>query len=308
MHSSAPDLTRAESLRILRESQNIGVVELAKHVNLSPAQILQLESGVLAAGQRSLFYTPAIEEKAAIRIAQKLGADPQSLWGGVVDPASAKKPGKPDLQLVDALAALLKKQAMAQAMDASDRSFSWKWLFISLMALWVAGSVGFYGQQVLEWVHRQAVQDAAPIVLAPVSTEQTASLATPELPGVSPMTLTTFTQAQHTLTDKSLAGTLCDSHAPQTTLRVGQPTKTGNSLHVVAMADLVICARDGLGKQTALKLKAQESRTLWGKAPWSLHVENPSPSDLHMFFQGNKVHWPEGAVHGVILKEVPGDF
>jgi len=77
-------------------------------------------------------------------------------------------------------------------------------------------------------------------------------------------------------------------------------------VHVVAQADLVMCVRDGSGKSMPVNLKAQESRTFWGKAPWSLRIEKPVP--MHMFFQGQKIYWPEGDVSGVILKEVAGDY
>lgn len=308
MQASTPDLTRGESLRKLREAQNIGVLELAKLVSLSPAQIIQLESGDLAAGERSLFYTPAIREKAAIRIAQALGGDPKTLWASSGNDSSAAPSLLPDLQILDDLAALLKKQSMAQEMGASDRRFSWKWLFMALLTLWVAGAVGFYGQQVLEWFHVRPVHEGAPLALTSISAEPPPAL-TPAEPTLTAVpAVAAFTPTQVAVSDVPQADALCESQAPQTTLRVGQPSKAGSSVHVVAVADLVMCVRDGLGKQTAMTLKAQESRTLLGKAPWSVRVEKPLPSNLYMFFQGQKLYWPEGEAHGVILKEVAGDF
>lgn len=307
MNASAPDLTRAESLRKLREAKNIGVHELAKLVNLSPAQILQLESGVLAAGERSLFYTPAIQEKAAIRIAQELGADPQTLWASSDNTAPAQPAVLPDLKILDDLAVLLKKQSMAQEMGASDRRFSWRWLFFVLMALWLAGAAGFYGQQVLEWFHLRPVHEAPPFALAPAPVESAQVLAPPEttVPAASVDAAPAEPQATEVL---SQADALCDSPSPQSTMRVSQASKAGNSVHVVAIADLVMCVRDGQGKQTALTLKAQESRTLLGKAPWSVRVDKPLPTKLYMFFQGQKLYWPEGELSGVILREVAGDY
>ena len=71
---------RGEQLRQLRESQGITVPNLARHVHLSSAQILQLEYGDVLPGKRSMFYSSAIEEIAAIKLAKALGADPQALW------------------------------------------------------------------------------------------------------------------------------------------------------------------------------------------------------------------------------------
>jgi transcriptional regulator with XRE-family HTH domain len=75
---------RGEQLRQLRESQGISVSNLARHVHLSTAQILQLEYGDVLPGKRSMFYSSAIEEIAAMKVANALGADPQSLWNNSV--------------------------------------------------------------------------------------------------------------------------------------------------------------------------------------------------------------------------------
>ena len=256
-----------------------------------------------------MFYTPAIQEKAAIRIAQELGADPQTLWAGSEDADAAPTAVLPDLKILDDLAVLLKKQSMAQEMGASDRRFSWKWLFFALMALWMAGAVGFYGQQVIEWYQVRPVHNTASFSLAPAlaPTESSQAVAQPEPTVAIPSAVGAVAETPATSV-VSQADALCDSPSPQSTMRANQASKAGNSVHVVAIADLVMCVRDGLGKQTALTLKAQESRTLLGKAPWSVRVDKPLPTKLYMFFQGQKLYWPEGEFSGVILKEVAGDF
>jgi transcriptional regulator with XRE-family HTH domain len=307
MNESFSDLARADFLYKSREAQNIGVHELAKRVNLSPAQIHQLESGTLAPGQRSLFYTPAIEQKAAIKCAHALGVDIQTLWSGSEKAAAPHATFLPDLKILDDLVVLLKKQSMAQEMGESDRRISWKWLFIALVGLWMAGAMGFYGQQVLEWSQERHGQNAAPLSLAHAlaPTESTQASAQPEPTVDMLFAAVAETPAASVV---SQADALCDSPSPQSTMRASQASKAGNSVHVVAIADLVMCVRDGLGKQTALTLKAQESRTLLGQAPWSVRVDKPLPTKLHMYFQGQKIYWPEGELSGVILKEVAGDF
>lgn len=316
MNSSSPDQTRGELLRNLRETQNIDVADLARLVNLSAAQVRELESGGPAAGERSLFYTTAIKDKAAVKLTQALGADPKTLWGQP-EPVTAQDPAAlPDLQILDDLAVLLKKQAQAQEMGAHDRRFSWVWLLGGFAALWVAGAVGFYGQQISQWMHSLRVEKsavpavttpAAPVVptapLHPVlAPAESASSAAAVLVPAEPEVATAPATAASPVTS------LCESQAPVTTLRVGQPSKAGNSVHVVATGDLVVCVRDGLGKQTTLNLKSQESRTVLGKAPWTLRVDKPMPPNFHMFFQGQKLYWPAGETLGVSLKEVAGDF
>lgn len=301
MNPPSPDRTRGELLRSLREAQGMDLSDLARQVNLSVGQLLQLETGDLPPGERSLFYTPAIKDKAAMKVAQALGADPQTLWGS---PVSSSAPGAavlPDLQILDDLAVLLKKQAQAREMGAGEHRFSWKWVFGAFGALWLAGAVGYYGQTVSAWVnaHKPVSTPAAaapvsatamPEASSPVNVAVAASENAPAVQDLSPTT----------------AEALCDNKNPQTTLSASQPSKSGGSVHVVALAELVMCVRDGAGKSMPVTLKAQESRTFWGRAPWSLRIEKPVP--MHMFFQGQKIYWPEGDVSGVILKEVAGDY
>jgi len=285
-------------LRSLREAQGMDLSGLARQVNLSVGQLLQLESGDLSPGKRSLFYTSAIKDKAAIKVIQALGADPQTLWGDQSFPSGSVPEVPPDLKILDDLAVLLKKQAQAREMGASDRRSFRKWLIVGLGVLWLVGAVGYYGQFVSSW----------PIAHKPfMSTAQAASLKLQE--SAVPVSLAAVESeptvvAQDTVTVGAQA--LCDNNAVQTTLSASQPSKSGASVHVVAQADLVMCVRDGSGKSMPVNLKAQESHTFWGKAPWSLRIEKPVP--MHMFFQGQKIYWPEGDVSGVILKEVAGDY
>ncbi len=310
MDSSSPDRTRGELLRGLREAQNMPVSELARLVNLSTAQVLQLEKGDLGGAERSLFYTEAIKEKAALKIAQTLGADPQMLWGSTVLGASQDENRMvlPDLQILDDLALLLKKQSQGPEMGGGDRRFPWKWAFFLLASLWLAGAVGFYGQNFWSWF--QAQKESAHVGSPQQSTEF--SLAPPVSPALmaspvagpsEPAPLQSQSVARGG--SRSHAEDLCRSNAALTTIKPSQPSKGSDSVHVLALADLVMCVQDGAGNQTPVTLKAQESRTFRGRAPWSLRIEKPVP--MHMYFQGQKFYWPEGEMNGVVFREAPGD-
>jgi len=283
-------------LRSLREAQNMDVSQLARQVNLSSGQVLQLEAGELAPGERSLFYTAAIKEKAAIKLAQALGADVQTLWAVQISPIQDMG-ALPDSQILDDLAVLLKKQSQAQELDTAERRFSWSWVAGLLFALWLAGAIGYYGQSVSAWFQAQKILESAP-ASAPGET-MPAPLSTSDAPA-APMVLPASDIAA------SPTDVLCEIQAPQTTVTPSQPSKAGNSVHLVALEDLVLCVTDGTGKKTPLSLKAKESRTVLGKSPWQLRVEKPVP--MHMFFQGQKIYWPEGEPSGVRLKEVVGDY
>jgi transcriptional regulator with XRE-family HTH domain len=303
MNIPSADRTCGSLLRSLRQASGMEVSELARLVNLSSAQVLQLESNDLEPGQRSLFYTPAIQQKAALKVAKVLGADLNVLNGAPQEPSSKSAPFVQDLQILDDLASLLRKQSQAKEMTARASSFSWKWVVAVFSSLWLAGAIGYYGQGVTVWLN---APHSAKIDLAPAVSPAAEPPSEPLIVSAVPQPVASegvLDSADITLVN---ADALCDSKAVPFSLTASQPTKYGHTVHVVAVSDLVICARDGSGKIMSATLKAQESRTFVGKAPWSLHIQNPN--SLHMFFQGQKIYWPEGGHRDVVLKEVSGNF
>jgi transcriptional regulator with XRE-family HTH domain len=74
MSNPHADRVRGALLQEWRVSQQLAESELAVLSNLSVAQILQLEGG-----GHSLFYTPAIKESAARKLACLLGGDPEAV-------------------------------------------------------------------------------------------------------------------------------------------------------------------------------------------------------------------------------------
>ena len=104
MSNPISNRVRGELLREWRFSQNWDVVELAKRVNLSIGQIQQLETG-----GTSLFYSMAIRENAARKVAAMLGADLHSVIRIDDEPAT---PG-PESKVVDDLIELSRQRAQA---------------------------------------------------------------------------------------------------------------------------------------------------------------------------------------------------
>jgi len=95
---------RGELLREWRFSQEWDVVDLARRVNLSIGQIQQLETG-----GTSLFYSEAIRENAARKVAAMLGADPQMVIR--MDDEAAVTGS--ELNVVDDLVELSRQRAQA---------------------------------------------------------------------------------------------------------------------------------------------------------------------------------------------------
>ncbi|MBM3361443.1 MAG: helix-turn-helix domain-containing protein [Betaproteobacteria bacterium] len=62
----------ADELRARRQAAGLDLVVLARRLSLSPAQLMQLETG-----QDSLFYSPAIRRQAALKVCRYLDAQIQ---------------------------------------------------------------------------------------------------------------------------------------------------------------------------------------------------------------------------------------
>lgn len=130
------DRVRGELLCEWRTSGQWELWVLAQSANLSVAQIRELESG-----GSSLFYTPAIKEAAARKVARLLGGDPDA----VIDKHSdAPAPVLPSV--VDDLVALTsKKPPFTSGWSAPWHHAVWLYLPAVLM-------LGFYASQ---WVHEK---------------------------------------------------------------------------------------------------------------------------------------------------------
>jgi transcriptional regulator with XRE-family HTH domain len=130
MSNPSTDRVRGELLREWRVSQQCDVTALASRANLSVAQILQLESG-----GTTLFYTPAIKENAARKVANLLGGDPSSVIRPMDDTAWAGGPSVME-ELVELS---LQRAKAAQAPSFFSRPLRWL-LGLLTMALLVVGS------------------------------------------------------------------------------------------------------------------------------------------------------------------------
>jgi transcriptional regulator with XRE-family HTH domain len=124
-----PNRVRCELLREWRLANNMETGVLARKAILSQGQILQLESG-----ETSLFYSQAIQEKAARKVALLLGGDPD-LVIRADEPSNDTALTQPTV--VDALIALKKRQGHSVAGGWRFRPSMW-----GVSALLLVGGVG----------------------------------------------------------------------------------------------------------------------------------------------------------------------
>jgi len=292
------DRVRGELLREWRVSQRCDVTALASRANLSVAQILQLESG-----GSTLFYSPAIKETAARKVANLLGGDPSSVIRPVDDMPWVDGPS-----VVEELVELsLKRVKAAQAPSVFSRLSRWvlgSLLTIVLLLvgsalvlhLFSVGGVRSMWQASSFLALASSPEIAAPVSALPISEPAGAAVTVP-------VTLAAPAEPIPLAAEKASSGTdLCEKNQAATVLTPASPSKAGDMVYVVAQKSGVICVVDGAGRSNVLSLKLSESRSVYGSAPWRIHFEQPEQAQL--FFQGVRLRLPDASVTTVALQEV----
>lgn len=289
-----------ELLRNLRETQAVDINVLARQVNLSVRQLQQLESDEMASGERPLFYSDAIKANAAKKVALALGVNLQELTAPSLK-VSSPAHELPNMQVMDDLAELLEKQERARQAGQQTHLKSSR-LAGAALALCLAGALVWHFQnsffaRLSGWnfaTWQTTLVSVAPDGPArePVAAQMTAAIALPV--GADQEESLSSTEA------------LCTRPASGAVLKAATPSKAGNMVHVVAQADAAVCLQDATGKKFPMNFKSQESRSFYGAAPWTVHLDKAS--SVQVFFQGQRLRWPQGEQASFTLQEVQGAY
>ncbi|PUE35616.1 RodZ domain-containing protein [Limnohabitans sp. Jir72] len=291
-----------ELLRNLREAKSMEISAIARRVNLSVAQLRQLESDRLAPGEKALFYSEAIKANAAKKVARALGADLDALVAAqdsATATATATTNDVHDKQVMEDLAQLLQKQARAQQVGQGRAFFRVKWLWPVLALCVVTALLWSFQKSLFEFEWHIAAPATPPVsdaLTVPAVVPVSEAAATVDLPVL----------AMSEVTSVSPAEALCTLEVTTAPLKASAPNKAGKVVYLVANVDTSVCVQDASGKKIAVNLKAQESRSFFGAPPWKLHVGETAA--LQLFFQGQRMRWPEGGQKSFTLEEVPGAY
>jgi transcriptional regulator with XRE-family HTH domain len=305
MSNPTLDRVRGELLREWRFSQNWDVSELAQRVHLSIGQIQQLETG-----GTSLFYSPAIRENAARKVAAVLGGDPAT----VIRPASdeAMTSQSAETKVVDDLIELSRQRAKAAQRPSV---FARHPVFLASAFLSLAGLIAVSGWLQQKWESGGAMQfwreAAAPTVpsaktakvpVLPIALADTASQAAVSAAVTAPAP-TPVQVAVETVVEPvaDTSAPLCQRADTGPVITPSRPSKAGDMVYIVANKGGSVCVVDAAGVRTVLSLKAQEARSVYGAAPWRVNFEQPEQAQL--YFQGERVRLPGAKVITVALHQ-----
>jgi hypothetical protein len=287
MSNPSTDRVRGELLREWRVSQQRDVTALASSANLSVAQILQLESG-----GTSLFYTPAIKENAARKIASLLGGDPTA----VIRPNDAASVAQGP-SVVEALVELSRQRAQAaQAPSVFSQPPRWLLGVLLTLGLFAAGLALLQHPGTSRGVRSLWPASTASQALTPQPETAAAVAALTE-----PASVSESAPSPVALDQGATDNSLCQTNKTAVVLTPASPSKAGDMVYVVAQKSGAICVVDGTGRSTMLSLQSNEARSVFGAAPWRVHFEQAEQAQL--YFQGVRLRLPDADVTTVALQE-----
>ena len=304
-HRSVYDTCDPDYLRQLREASGVEETWLARTACLSLAQVRQLEEG-----GESLFYSPTIKRQAYKRLLMLLGAEPPSVViDSVADPVPSVVHDLNEIIAMDEKNLDRKSAAdffLAMRSRVAQHKVSAMVVLVmgvTAMTSWVMPIAGIEPVSLSE---RAPVKVPESLTLAalPAATPVPAAPAVSAPPVVQASASVSITAPPAAVTASASVSASCQytrDALPQISPLTA--TKPSRYVYMVAAADVTVCVVDGNQQASLLKLKAGESQSVFGTAPWQ--VSSTKLAQLQIYFQGWRVALPEGTDQRVALIEKP---
>ena len=286
MPHRSSDSVKGERLRALRLAKHLDVVVLARKVNLSSAQLRQLESG-----EHSLFYSSAIRLHAIRKVFAELGEK-------VEVPEAPLEIQNPPAQEVPATSPK-DDGSSALSLNLNRPNFFskiWKLLFLAGLC-WMSMLWWFNRVQSLDDSMAQSISAPVPIAVVPEPIIAAAQVMQAPAPVIPP-------ESKPLQQPKTLAScTWKASDDAAVVISPQWPTKKGDMVYLQAQSDARICVMDGTGQSWQTLLQADQGRSFYGAAPW--RVFSPDLQNTVIYFQGQRIRFD---AQSLVLNEAPGPF
>ena len=332
----------AAHLKSLRLAADLDHAQLALMVNLSAAQVRQLEED-----GDSLFYSPQIKAQSlrrVIRTLENASQEPQSV-------ASIEPPApRSSASVIDDIIRLSEKNLKSQVVHSDVRrpGASWPkllgtWGLAALLLVLGLWQYNRHNSQALyeEWVEpitgkvlpapqtnqTEEVPAVVPEVIAAAPAAlKTEAISAPVAAAVAPSAVAASTQsavvappakettaketaAKETAAKETAAASTASAAdcanittAPVTVTSVS-PNKPGSYVYLVASKATTVCVDDGKSKRTLVTLSPGAGRSIHGSPPWTIATSDLK--SVQVYFQGAKVWLPSEVGSRIYLKEQP---
>ena len=311
----------AAHLKSLRLAADLDHAQLALMVNLSAAQVRQLEED-----GDSLFYSPQIKAQSlrrVIRTLENASQEPQTV-------ASIEPPApRSSASVIDDIIRLSEKNLKSQVVlsDVRRPGGSWPKLLGTwgLAALLLVLGLWQYNRHNSQALYEEWVEPITGKVLPapPTATTEEVPAVVPEVIAAAPAPTQAVvvapsaketTAKETTSTEKaavknpaaastaSAADCANITSAPVTVTSVS-PNKPGSYVYLVANKATTVCVDDGKNKRNLVTLTPGAGRSIHGSPPWTIAAADLK--SVQVYFQGAKVWVPPEAGSRIYLKELP---
>jgi hypothetical protein len=307
----------AAHLKSLRLAADLDHAQLALMVNLSAAQVRQLEED-----GDSLFYSPQIKAQSLRRVIRTLENASQEPPSVAVIEAPAPRSSA---SVIDDIIRLSEKNLKSQVVHSEVRRPGGSWPKLlgtwGLAALLLGLGLWQYNRHNSQALYEEWVEPITGKVLPAPPTAKTEEVAAvvPEVIATAPVSTQAVvvappaqeTSAKEkpaaannpaTASTASAADCASITTEPVTATSVS-PNKPGSYVYLVASKATTVCVDDGKNKRTLVTLTPGAGRSVHGAAPWTL--ASTDLKAVQVYFQGAKVWLPPEAGTRIYLKEQP---
>jgi hypothetical protein len=275
-------------LKAAREKAGVDSFAFARKVNLSTAQLLELEEG-----GNSYFYTPSIKFSTGKKLLSSFGEKTE------YDRLSEEALIQSRIESVEVEAILEASSQAIQPEHNVTHSIAKKPLFIftAIVAICLAYAFVTYPSKT-----NKSKETAQPLIASQVSNAEKSAVT--ESPPISAKTdlvsaVANTVPTATTPPKKEPIQSECVWSENPHNVSATRATKDGNYVYLVATKELVACIKDANNIQTTVLLKPSQAHNFTGNAPLKIH--STALNSLNIFYQGSKIQLPNQGITEIVL-------
>jgi hypothetical protein len=275
-------------LKAAREKAGVDSFAFARKVNLSTAQLLELEEG-----GNSYFYTPSIKFSTGKKILSSFGGKTE------YDRLSEEALIQSRIESIEVEAILEASSQAIQPEQNVTHSIAKKPLFIftAIVAICLAYAFVTYPSKT-----NKSQETGQPHISAQVSNAEKSAVT--DSPAISTKADIVSAASNPAPTDttplkKEPIPSECVWSENPHNVSATRATKDGNYVYLIATKELVACIKDANNIQTTVLLKPSQAHNFTGNAPLKIH--STALNSLNIFYQGSKIQLPKQDITEIVL-------
>ena len=275
-------------LKAAREKAGVDSFAFARKVNLSTAQLLELEEG-----GNSYFYTPSIKFSTGKKLLSSFGGKTE------YDRLSEEALIQSRIESVEVETILEASSQAIQPEQNVTHSIAKKPLFIftAIVAICLAYAFVTYPSKT-----NKSQETGQPHISALVSNAEKSAVT--DSPAISTKADIVSAASNPAPTDTTplknepIQSECAWSENPHN-VSATRATKDGNYVYLIATKELVACIKDGQNIQTTINLKPNQPHNITGNAPFK--INSAELNSLNIFYQGSKIQLPKQGITEIVL-------